>query len=629
MTCLPDGQPLAVALLAYVAFVALAVVLPALALLRLLRLPVDAGTLGPLGLGLCAGAYGLSLVASQPWLFPGLLLALVATGFARGHGAPWTRTGPDLRGALAPILALTALFAATQYPLNRCTADGGFALDSLERVDTAFHVAVTWELTHAWPPQVPGLAGVPLDYHFGPHLVRAAAQRWAGVHPYDALARFDLTLWAVALVLAWRSAAAALGASRTVVALVPWTLLLTDLAWLLSSSARGAWLTELLGGNPLVSLFFTNALVPALALALAALAALARAQAGEGRAWLALGGLLGLALPFFKVFLAAQFLGALGLAFLLTRARREIAWVGAPCLAALFWLATGGGASNVRVVVRPFEVVQQARAALGLDAAAGLALALSALAWLALALGVRALGLADAWRGLRSPSAAAVTLAAMALVGFPLRLLGQITADGRFDEGVYFSVQSGALLWFHALTSAVGTWQRRPAGPARAALLACVALALPTGADFVIRKALAPPDPIPAAVLRATAWLATHTAPGEVVLMPSYSRHPPPPVVFIGRRVAYAEYLPYLEQFAPAEVVAARARAVRRFFKDAPGEDGARTLEGLGARWVVVFGRETEVELSARLERVEAGEGARIYRLRGTTGSGATLPLRR
>jgi hypothetical protein len=607
------------ALAAYGAFVVLALLLPALALLRLLRLPVEPAALVPLGLGLCAAAHALSLAASAPWLFPGLLGGVVVAGLARGGLGGWRCVErPGLRGALAPGLALVALFALTQYPLNRCTADGGFALDTLERVDTAFHVAVSWELTHSWPPQVPGLAGVPLDYHFGPHLVRAAAWRWAGIHPYDALARFDLTLWSLALVLAWRSAAQALGASPRVVALVPWTLLLTDAAWLASGWARGAWLTELLGGNLLVSLFFANALVPALATLLAALAALARAEHGHERAWRTLAALLGLLLPFFKVFLGLHFLGSLGLAWVLARGRRrELVWVAAPCLAAVGWLASGSGADSVRVLLRPLDVVQETRAALGLEAVGGWTLGLSSLTWLVLALGVRSLGLPAAWRALRAAPAPEATLAAMALAGFPLRLLLRISADGQFDEAVYFSVQSGALLWFHALGAGVVAWERRRSWLARAGLLVLAAAALPTTVDFVARKARAAPEQVPPGVMHATAWLARNTAPGEVVLTPSFSRYPPAPAVFIGRRVPYAEYLPYLTQFAPAALVAERERAVRRFFKHADPQPQV-TATALGARYVALFGREAEVERWPGLESVYAADGVRVYRLRGS-----------
>ena len=113
-----------------------------------------------------------------------------------------------------PFAVLVALFAATQYRVNRVAPDGSFLVDVGEHQDTALHVGLAFEPVAGYPPQVPGLAGVPLRYHVGAHLVRAAAVRWAGVHPYDLLNRLEITLWAAGLVLALRAVAQALEASR-------------------------------------------------------------------------------------------------------------------------------------------------------------------------------------------------------------------------------------------------------------------------------------------------------------------------------------------------------------------------------------------------------------------------------
>jgi hypothetical protein len=93
---------------------------------------------------------------------------------------------------------------------------------------------MTYELTLPWPPQVPGLAGVPLRYHLGSDLVRAAALRFAGVSPFDAVNRFQVTLGALALALAVRSVIARLGAGTAAVGLSGFTLLATDWSFLLA-----------------------------------------------------------------------------------------------------------------------------------------------------------------------------------------------------------------------------------------------------------------------------------------------------------------------------------------------------------------------------------------------------------
>jgi len=619
MSCL-GGLGGAEALAAYAAFALAALVGPALALLRLLGLRPDPAAVLPLGLALCAAAYWASLVLALPWLFPVLVVGLdLVLLVPRGS---WRRApGPPLGAALPPVLGLAALFAVTQFPFNRCAADGSFLLDPLERVDSAFHVAVTWELTGTYPPQVPGLAGVPLAYHFGPHLVRAAAFRWAGIHPYDALARFDLMLWTVALILALRQAAGLLGLGRRWVNLAPWTLLATDGSFLLGLVASEDWWTELLGSNLLLSLFFTNAAVPALAMALAALGALARAEGGEGHAWRIVAAGLGLALPFFKIFLAAQFVGALLVALVLAR-RRAWGWVLLPGLITGLALALGPGGRSVGIFIEPFGVVHETRARLGWPAVAGWELVLWALVWILLSLGLRLVGLPGAVRALFGRGPAVAALAAMALSGWVLRLLLRLTAHeephGHMNEAVYFTVHSGALLWLFVLPVLERRLRRRPLLLA----LATATLCLPTSAEFVWRRLRTPADVIPAAVPRAMLRLAERTRPGEVVLQPSFSRYPPPPLVLIGRRVPYAEYFHFLEQFADTERLGRRLRTVRRFFKTHDVAEARRLAARSGARYVCAYGRRPSPELSTLLEVVYEDDGVVLYRFREDVGDG-------
>jgi hypothetical protein len=80
--------------------------------------------------------------------------------------------------------------------------------------------------------------------------------------------------------------------------------------------------------------------------------------------------------------------------------------------------------------------------------------------WLAASLGLRILGLPRAVRALRSGDPARVALAAMALSGWPIALLLRVTADGVFNESVYFTVQSGALLWLFAVEAGVALLAR-------------------------------------------------------------------------------------------------------------------------------------------------------------------------
>src|SRR6266446_4988123 len=339
------------ALAASLAFAGLALVGPGLALQRLFRVRVDPCLVLPLGTAACAGIFWLSLVLDQALVFPAGILLLDLVLLARlGPRTPWEQWGPwrqadvpSLRGALPPFLALVAY-------------------------DTAFHVGLARELTLGYPPQIPGVSGFPIGYHFGIDLVRAAALRWAGLDPFDAIARFDATLGALALVLALRAITHRLGASPAAVSLAPWTLLLTDLSFVFAPNPQAYWWADLLRGNLLVSLAAANPIVPALAMALGALCAFARYQAGEGRGHLALAGGLAFAVPFFKVFLGAHLLLGLGVAALLRRGRGLGAFlaVGLPCALATALLALGQGGETVSVVVAPLDLVHVSRESLQL-----------------------------------------------------------------------------------------------------------------------------------------------------------------------------------------------------------------------------------------------------------------------
>lgn len=631
MTCLPEGLTPLAATLAWLLFVLLTCVGPGLALQRLLRVPLEPAVVLPLGLLACAGGYGASLYFASAWLFPVLMLALDAS-LLLGWRRPWTRApGPSLRGAVPSVAGLGLLFAFTQFGLNRCAPDGGFLLDPLERVDTAFHVGVSFELTHDWPPQVPGLAGVPLHYHVAGHLVRAAAMRFAGLHPYDLLTRFDLLFGLIALVLAWRALGHALGVSRWVLACLPWSLVLSDAAFVLAPWAGTTWLAELTGANGLLVLFFGNTLVPALALAFGALVLLARVtacsseptthDAGHARGrTLCLAALLVAGLAFLKLFVLPPLLAGLALACLRARDRRASVALLVPGLVTLAYvLATGPALGTFSAHWDPARLGAQVLALWERTPTrpSPWLLAGATGAWLFLALGVRALGVTRAWRGLLSTQPVRVIVAVWALCGWLARGV-QLTADGRFDESVYFSIQSGCVLWLFTLEALHAWWLAAPVHQRAWRALAagtCLLLALPTSLDFVRRRLATPAEHVPAALLRASRRVAELSRPGDVVWMPSFSRWPPPPLVFVGRRVPYAEYLPYLTQFAPQATLDARLANVRRFFRG--GDPGAGEAPAAGTL-VYIGGRRTPIEDGLELEAVYAEEGVRLYRLRAT-----------
>lgn len=623
---------------AYALFAGLALVGPGLALQRLFRVSVDPALVLPLGTAACAGLFWLSL-AVHPLAFP-VAIALLDLTLLPRRAAPWNlASGPSVRGAIPPFLALVAVLAATQYPWNRRAADGDFLLDPMVPYDTAFHVGLTRELVLGYPPQVPGVAGFPLGYHLGIDLTRAAALRWAGTDPFDAITRFDVTLGALALVLLLRAITRRLGAPPAAVTLVPWTLLLTDFSFLFATNPQAHWWTDLLRGNLLLSLVAANPIVPALAMVLGALVAFSRHLAGEGRGHLALAAALAFALPFFKVFLGAHLLLGLGIAALLagTRTLGPFVVIGLPCAIATAVLALGQGGETVEVALAPLDLVRVTRESLGLPALQGAPFLAWSAFWIAASLGLRAFGLPAAWRALRKarlePTGA--VLAVMALCAWPLGLLFRVSSpevlEGQktVNDAAYLVEQGGPLLW---IFTAIALLSFARNGPRRVlAAVAVAVLAAPATVQFVVKKATTPPDRIPAAMVRAMDALERVSRPGEVVLQRPGGRYPPVPVILIGRRVPYERFTPYLTQFARRADLLARHETVFRFFHTADADEARAIAQELGARYVALYGPDrVRFESAGLFEAIHEEPGARVYRLKqeahggGGAGSGAS-----
>jgi hypothetical protein len=606
----------------YAAFLLIALVGPGLGLQRWAGLAVDPALVLPLGFAFAAGAYWLSLVTGLAWLFP--IFVLLASAVLAWKGVGPRAAGPSLHGAVAPALVIVALLAVTQYPWNRVAASGEFLLDPLVAYDTAFHVGLVRELTLGYPPQVPGVSGFPLGYHLGTDLVRAAALRWAAIDPYDSVSRFDVTVLAIALLLAVRAAAARLSLSAAGVALSGWTLVATDFSFAFALNAQAHWWTDLLRGNLLLSLSLANPVVPALALSLGALVALSRAGDGEGRGWWIVASVLAVAVPFFKVFLGAHL--ALGLLVALVRTRRrEVAMLCALASMATFTLAMGQGGRTVAVTLAPLDLVRISRESLGLVPLHGVRLAGFAVLWIAASLGLRMAGIPAAVRALRDSRVIAPALAAMALAAWPLGLLFRVSAPEMLEgqkavnDAAYLVEQGGPLLWIFT-AGALARWMETRAAPRLAALAAIALLALPSTTQFVVKKATEPPDPLPAPMVRAMAALAADSRPGDVVLQRPGARYPPAPVILVGRRVPYERFTPWLTQFAPAAALEARHEVVFRFFHTTDAEEAMAIARGLGARHVVLYGRDRVLfDPAGRLVPVYEEDGARVYRIPDST----------
>jgi len=617
--------------LAYLGFVLVAVVLPGLGIQRWARVRPDLALVLPLGAAQAALAYGLSLVSGHPVFFPALV-ALSAAGLLRRGERPEPPGSP--LALLGAFTALVVLLAFTQYRGNRPGPGGEFRLDPMG--DQPLHAGITWELAHPWPPQVPGLAGVPLSYHYGADLVRAAAVSWAGVTPYAPLNREEPTLWALALMLTVAALVRRLGGGPLAIALAPFTVLLTDLSFVCALFPGVRWWSDVFRGNVLISLAFTNPVVPALALALGSLLALSRYEEGKGRGWLLLALVQAVAVPWFKVFLGVQLVLGLLLAALVTvyRARlvapgganREAMLpaagalaLGVAAAASSLPLLLGRSGERVEVAVAPLRMVRESLVHLDLGDGGLLRLAFLALPWLVVSFGLRAFGLRRAWRALTVGGPALAAAGALALSGWPLGLLFQAAArdiEGRElpSATIYFLEQSGVVLWAFAAV-ALGAWAAERRRPVLALLLVAL-LGVPPTIEFAVRKAGVDLDPVPAPFVRAVEAMARDGRRGDVVLQRPGPRFPPLPVVLTGQRVVYERFTPYLTQFAPGPELRRRHELLFRFFQTRDREEARGIAERLGARYVCLYGSERlRFDPAGWLVPVHEEDAARAYRV--------------
>jgi AGZA family xanthine/uracil permease-like MFS transporter len=233
-------------------------------------------------------------------------------------------------------------------------------------------------------------------------------------------------------------------------------------------------------------------------------------------------------------------------------------------------------------------------------------------------LGLRLVGIPLAVRSLGDSSLRTV-LAAVALSGWPLGLAFRASAplalpgQAVVNDAAFLVEQAGPILWIFtvlSLDALAGTGRRRAWGLGLAAAL----LALPSTLQFAIRKATLPPDPIPAATVRAMRDLAQRGCPGEVVLQRPGARYPPAPVIFAGLRVPYERFTPYLTQFASAADLETRHELVYRFFRTTDRTE-ALAIAGVSERATSPYYGADRVrfDTSGLLEPIHQEPGAEVY----------------
>ena len=183
--------------------------------------------------------------------------------------------------------------------------------------DVLFHVAIANELTHTVPPQAPLFAGHPLSYHYGMDLAVAMFATVTGLNVRDLTVRFMPTLFVVLSMLSVFCFSRSWLRSGYCGALVVFLVFFgADFSFIpgLLLGEKSDWSLRYFSAPAVVTLFYTNPILPGLGVLFAGLFCLDCYMRERSRAWLLLTALLFVALVEVKMLMAGQLMCSLALA---------------------------------------------------------------------------------------------------------------------------------------------------------------------------------------------------------------------------------------------------------------------------------------------------------------------------
>ena len=214
------------------------------------------------------------------------------------------------------ILAIIALaFLPLYYTNFTLQPDGTMRVYPVP--DVLFHIAIANELTHTVPPQAPVFAGHPLSYHYGMDLAVAMFARATGLNTRDLTVRFVPTLFVSLSILSVFCFSRNWLRSGYFGALVVFLVFFgADFSFIpgLLLGEKGDWSLRYFSAPAVVTLFFTNPILPGLGVLFAGLFCLDCYMRERSRAWLLLTALLFVALIEVKMLMAGQLMCSLALA---------------------------------------------------------------------------------------------------------------------------------------------------------------------------------------------------------------------------------------------------------------------------------------------------------------------------
>ena len=567
------------------------------------------------------------------WLWP-VLASLLWLSIRRRSGAPRSSAGVDTHVVASGLVLLAIVplaFLPLFYPNLSRLPQGETSFYALP--DLILHLAVANELTHAVPPQVPFLPGLPLGYHYGMDLVTALLQT-CGLDGADLTVRFMPTLFMTVTVLTVFSFNRMWLGSTGGAALTTLLVIFGEDFSFVPGLAYGApipWCIYFFGTPTVVSLYLLNPMLPALALLFGGLHAVTLFCREGRRGGLVVAAVLFAALTEFKVFCAVQVLLALAIAGVLrlwrsggTRTLQACAAVSAGTLPLL--LLNWFGASRAVVRLQPWPYVPAMMIRLGLwDTGLGHAvknltegrLSISSVTaffgvgvplYLLGSFGLRSLAVSSIGKAVVRPDdGPRLILSTFILLGPLLTLTCTITAAGypaapQYNNAVWFLVAAKFVAWVFVAETLVAWWRDRGFGRRFGGVCLALALSLPSSLQFFAFQMKGETIPTLDADTVALLDFLEKRAPGEFVLAADETAQAI--VGFTRCRSLVLSVFPHY--FISRDELEQRARTVEALWKGlAAGELRQDLLATLGADLLVL----DRVALPA----ASGVEGERVY----------------
>jgi hypothetical protein len=539
---------------------------------RKLSLLEDTTLACSVGLLISALAYWLIVFFRQTHLF--VLWPLTITGFfvylyarrwkrllawsrrselsAEATAKHWSdKSGFVLAGVMALGVMMLALLP--QYYSNLTfRADGTMRVRAI--YDVFFHLAVANELTHSIPPQAPVFAGHLLSYHYGMDLAVAMFANATSLSIPDLTLRFTPTLFlALSMLSAYCFARAWLKSGFFAALFVFLVFFGEDFSFVpgLLLHEGTDWSAHFFSAPAIFSLFYNNAMLPAVGLLFAGLFCLQRYLREHSRMWLFLCAGLFVALVEVKLFTAAHIMCCLGLGAIVYRLvfkANELFKVAAltavltiPFVLHVFLHNKSG--ADFGTAFGPWPYVSLAMKAIGISNWSTSVVTFTTVAlpvYLIGCLGLRVIGVPAILKAIFHPdreSGVRFVLASFVIIGAVVALTCRIVPVGSvqaYNNSVWFLAQSKYIAWIFAV-EILQTWHAklvlrdvRPALVTSAITILAVFLSVPATLQHFVRecdsaqlygKAItADLRRYSREVLGATEFLTNNTHAGDVVL---------------------------------------------------------------------------------------------------------------